>query len=199
MWFALSRPHPYLGLPSLHAVSTIAVHVYGAHGAGFGACFVRLGSGLWLLPFLFRLVASWPSVLSAFVTTVSLVGLRGRLPLVPGRLNYWVLQAVLRRERSWCGVRAHDVRKFAFSVNSARRADLSHILSYEFWAITLRPVPSILPSFVAAGSVVVLFGGGIVMCVGTPVLEKTCSASASPVSYVKVFSDKLCGQKNSEA
>ena len=26
-------------------------------------------------------------------------------------------------------------------------------------------------SFVAAGSVVVLFGGGIVMCVGTPVLE----------------------------
>ena len=58
-------------------------------------------------------------------------------------------------------IRAHDVRQFAFSVNWVRRADLPHILSYGFWASAhpflshyLTTCPSVLPNFVAAGSLV---------------------------------------------
>ena len=49
----------------------------------------------------------------------------------------------------------------AFSVNWVRRADLPHILSYGFWASAhpflshyLTTCPSVLPNFVAAGSLV---------------------------------------------
>ena len=81
--------------------------------------------------------------------------------LVAGRLNYWVVQAISAANVRGSVVRAHDVRKFAFSVNWARRADLQHILSYGFWASAhpflshyLTSCQSVLPAFVAAGSVV---------------------------------------------
>ena len=81
--------------------------------------------------------------------------------LVAGRLNYWVVQAVSAANIRGSVIRAHDVRKFAFSVNWARRADLPHILSYGFWASAhpflshyLTACPSVLPNFVAAGSLV---------------------------------------------
>ena len=81
--------------------------------------------------------------------------------LVAGRLNYGVVQAVSAANVRGSVIRAHDVRKFAFSVNWARRADLPHILSYGFWASAhpflshyLTTCPSVLPNFVAAGSLV---------------------------------------------
>ena len=81
--------------------------------------------------------------------------------LVAGRLNYWVVQAVSTANVRGSVIRPHDVRKFAFSVNWARRADLPHILSYGFWASAhpflshyLTACPSVLPNFVAAGSIV---------------------------------------------
>ena len=81
--------------------------------------------------------------------------------LVAGRLNYWVVQAVSAANIRGSVIRAHYVRKFAFSVNWARRADLPHILSYGFWASAhpflshyLTTCPSVLPNFVAAGSLV---------------------------------------------
>ena len=40
--------------------------------------------------------------------------------LVAGRLNYWVVQAVSAANVRGSVIRAHDVRKFAFSVNWAR-------------------------------------------------------------------------------
>ena len=56
-------------------------------------------------------------------------------------------------------VRAHDVRKFAFSIHWARRADMSHILKHGFWASAhpflhnyLTPLEGLLPGCVAAGS-----------------------------------------------
>ena len=81
--------------------------------------------------------------------------------LVAGRINYWVVQAISAANGGGAVVRAHDVRKFAFSVHWARRADLQHILSYGFWvsahlflAHSLTSCPSVLPAFVAAGAVV---------------------------------------------
>ena len=81
--------------------------------------------------------------------------------LVAGRLNYGVVQAVSAANVRGLVIRAHDVRKFAFSVNWVRRADLPHILSYGFWASAhpflshyLTTCPSVLPNFVAAGSLV---------------------------------------------
>ena len=81
--------------------------------------------------------------------------------LVAGRLNYWVVQAISAADVRGSVVRAHDVRKFAFSVNWARRADLQHILSYGFWASAhpflshyLTSCQSVLPAFDAGGSVV---------------------------------------------
>ena len=81
--------------------------------------------------------------------------------LVAGRLNYWVVQAVSAANIRGSVIRGHDVRKFAFNVNWARRADLPHILSYGFWASAhpflshyLTTCPSVLPNFVAAGSLV---------------------------------------------
>ena len=81
--------------------------------------------------------------------------------LVAGRLNYWVVQAVSTANVRGSVICTHDVRKFAFSVNWARRADLPQILSYGFWAsahpfLSHYPTacPSVLPNFVAAGSIV---------------------------------------------
>ena len=81
--------------------------------------------------------------------------------LVVGRLNYWVVQAVSTANVWGSVIRAHDVLKFAFSVNWARRADLPHILSYGFWALAhpflshyLADCPSVLRNFVAAGSII---------------------------------------------
>ena len=48
--------------------------------------------------------------------------------LVAGRLNYGVVQAVSAANVRGSVIRAHDVRKFAFSVNWTRRANLPHIL-----------------------------------------------------------------------
>ena len=81
--------------------------------------------------------------------------------LVAGRLNYGVVQAVSAANVQGSVIRAHDVRKFTFSVNWVRRADLPHILSSGFWASAhpflshyLTTCPSVLPNFVAAGSLV---------------------------------------------
>ena len=81
--------------------------------------------------------------------------------LVAGRMTYWVVQAISAANGCGAVVRAHDVRKFAFSVHWARRANLQHILSYRFWASAhpflahyLTSCPSVLPAFVAAGEVV---------------------------------------------
>ena len=81
--------------------------------------------------------------------------------LVAARLNYWLVHAISAANVRGSIVRAHDVRKFAFSVNWARRADLQHIVSYGFWASAhpflshyLTSCQSVLPAFVAAGSVV---------------------------------------------
>ena len=81
--------------------------------------------------------------------------------LVAGRLNYWVVQAISAANIWGAVIRAHDVRKFALSVNWACRVDLQHILSYGFWASAhpflghyLTACPSVLPAFVAAGSLV---------------------------------------------
>ena len=86
--------------------------------------------------------------------------------LVAGRLNYWVVQTISAANVRGSVVRAHDVRKFAFSVNWTRRADLQHILSYGFWASAhpflshyLTSCQSVLPAFVAAGSVVAASSG----------------------------------------
>ena len=81
--------------------------------------------------------------------------------LVVGRLNYWVVQAISAANIRGAVIRAHNVRKFAFSVNCSRHADLQHILSYGFWASAhpfldpyLTSCPSILPVFVTAGLIV---------------------------------------------
>ena len=86
--------------------------------------------------------------------------------LVTGRLNYWVVQAISAANVWGSFVRAHDVWKFAFSVNWAHHADLQHILSYGFWASAhpflshyLTSCQSVLPTFVAAGSVVAASSG----------------------------------------
>ena len=65
--------------------------------------------------------------------------------LVAGRLNYWVVQAISAANIRGSVICAHDVRKFAFSVNWARRADLHHILSYGFYFSVLKPLPDLLP------------------------------------------------------
>ena len=100
------------------------------------------------------------STSSLFLHPVSAVS------LVVGRLNYWVVQAISAANVRGSVVRAHDVRKFAFSVNWARHADLQHILSYGFWASAhpflshyLTSCQSVFPAFVAAGSVVAASSG----------------------------------------
>ena len=50
--------------------------------------------------------------------------------LVAGRLNYWVVQAVSAADIRGSVIRAHDVHKFTFSVNWARRADLPAVRIY---------------------------------------------------------------------
>ena len=81
--------------------------------------------------------------------------------LVAGRLNYWVVRAISAANVRGSVVCAHDFRQFVFSVNWSCRADLQHILSYCFWALAhpflshyLTSCQSVLPAFVAAGSVV---------------------------------------------
>ena len=73
--------------------------------------------------------------------------------------NYWLVQAILAADVGNSVVRAHDVRKFAFSFNWARRADMSHIIKHGFWASVhpflnnyLTPLEGPLPVCVAAGS-----------------------------------------------
>ena len=52
--------------------------------------------------------------------------------LVAGRLNYWLVKAIAAADSSGSVIRAHDVRKFTFSVNWARKADLHHLLLHGF-------------------------------------------------------------------
>ena len=54
--------------------------------------------------------------------------------MVAGRLNYWLVKAIATPDVQGSVVRAHDVRKFAFSINWVRRADLTYILHHGFWA-----------------------------------------------------------------
>ena len=68
--------------------------------------------------------------------------------LAAGRLNYWVVQAISAANVHGAVIRAHDVRKFAFSMTWARCADLQHILLYGFWSSTHQffgPLPRVLP------------------------------------------------------
>ena len=84
---------------------------------------------------------------------------------------------------------------FVFSVDRTRHGVVvPHAFSYEFWpsthpllASSLMSCPSILPAFVKAGSMVC----SVVLCVGTAVVDTTCDASISPVSWVHIFS-ALC-------
>ena len=100
-----------------------------------------------------RRTATWNHRDFLFVNPVS------HSSLVTGRVNYWLVQAILAADVGNSVVRAHDVRKFAYSVNWARRADMSHILKHGFWASAhpflnnyLTPLEGPLPGCVAAGS-----------------------------------------------
>ena len=102
--------------------------------------------------FLLR-TATWNQRDFLFVNPVS------RASLVASRINYWLVQAILAADVGNSVVRAHDVRKFAYSINWARRADMSHILKHGFWASAhpflhnyLTPLEGPLPGCVAAGS-----------------------------------------------
>ena len=100
-----------------------------------------------------RRSATWQHRDFLFINPVS------HASLVAGRINYWLVQAILAADVGNSVVRAHDVRKFAYSVNWARRADMSHILKHGFWASAhpflhnyLTPLEGPLPGCVAAGS-----------------------------------------------
>ena len=100
-----------------------------------------------------RRTATWHHRDFLFINPVS------HASLVAGRINYWLVQAILAADVGNSVVRAHDVRKFAYSVNWARRADMSHILKHGFWASAhpflhnyLTPLEGPLPGCVAAGS-----------------------------------------------
>ena len=80
--------------------------------------------------------------------------------LVAGRLNYWLVKAIVAADSNGLVIRAHDVRKFAVSVNWTRRVDLRHIIHYGFLASAhpflntyLHSINPVLPPCVAAGSV----------------------------------------------
>ena len=75
------------------------------------------------------------------------------------RINYWLVQAILAADVVNSVVRAHDMRKFAFSINWARRADMSHIIKHGFWSSVhpflnnyLTPLEGPFPECIAAGS-----------------------------------------------
>ena len=79
--------------------------------------------------------------------------------LVASHINYWLVQAILAADVGNAVVRAHDVRKFAFSINWARRADMSHIIKHGFWSSVhpflnnyLTPLEGPFPGCIAAGS-----------------------------------------------
>ena len=100
-----------------------------------------------------RRTATWNHRDFLFINPVS------HASLVASRVNYWLVQAILAADVGNSVVRAHDVRKFAYSVNWARRADMSHILKHGFWASAhpflnnyLTPLEGPLPGCVAAGS-----------------------------------------------
>ena len=79
-------------------------------------------------------------------------------PLTANRLSYWIVQAI-RAIDPTIKVRAHDFRKWAFSVNWARRKQVTEILQAGFWSSShpflnnyLTQIDSPLPQFVAAGT-----------------------------------------------
>ena len=81
------------------------------------------------------------------------------LPLVAGRIGYWLTQAIRLAHASHPVVRPHDVRKLAYSADWARKTDLLSIIHHGFWASAhpflhnyLVSLPDSLPHFVAAGS-----------------------------------------------
>ena len=150
-------------------------------------------SGFWALApsFLFHYLASWPSVLSAFVTAVSLVGLCGLL-------SWW------RAGSSTGSYRLSPPRAFVLrlselmtfvcsrSVWMGPGMQICHILLYGFWASAhpflahyLTSCPSVLPAFVAAASVVL----SVIRCVGIPVLKRMWGVLPSPVYSVTVLCD----------
>ena len=57
--------------------------------------------------------------------------------LVGSRINYWLVRAILAADVGNSVVRAHDVRKFAFSINWARRADMSHIIKHGLFPLSI--------------------------------------------------------------
>ena len=100
-----------------------------------------------------RRTATWNHRDFLFVNPVS------HASLVASRINYWLIQAILAADVGNSVVRAHDVRKFAFSINWARRADMSHIIKHGFWSSVhpflnnyLTPLEGAFPGCIAAGS-----------------------------------------------
>ena len=75
------------------------------------------------------------------------------LPVMP-----WFLLKKLKQDTQDSVIRPHNVRKFAFNINWARRADLSHTLQHGFWASAhpflsnyVQHISPTLPTCVAAG------------------------------------------------
>ena len=100
-----------------------------------------------------RRTSAWDHKDFLFVNPVS------HASLVASRINYWLVRAILAADVGNSVVRAHDMRKFAFSVNWARRADMSHIIKHGFWSSVhpfltnyLTPLEGPFPDCVAAGS-----------------------------------------------
>ena len=100
-----------------------------------------------------RRTSAWDHRDFLFVNPVS------HASLVASRINYWLVQAILAADVGNSVVRAHDMRKFAFSINWARRADMSHIIKHGFWSSVhpflnnyLTPLEGPFPECIAAGS-----------------------------------------------
>ena len=100
-----------------------------------------------------RRTSAWDHKDFLFVNPVS------HASLVASRINYWLVQAILAADVGNSVVRAHDMRKFAFSINWARRADMSHIIKHGFWSSVhpflnnyLTPLEGPFPDCIAAGS-----------------------------------------------
>ena len=82
-------------------------------------------------------------------------------PLDSSRLRYWMIQAIKFAQTERQVVKPHDLRKFAYSANWARRTNLHSIITHGFWSSAqpflnnyLVSLPDALPQFVAAGSVI---------------------------------------------
>ncbi len=82
-------------------------------------------------------------------------------PLNASRLASWLVQGIRQAHTGRPVIKAHDVRKFAYSANWARKTDLRALIQHGLWESAhpfifryLINIPNVLPHFVAAGEVV---------------------------------------------